>query len=320
MHKIRLSLAALLAALMLLVSPVLAQQTTPGSGLSISPVLSEFEIQPGQSKKHEITLKNITGGDILAQASVNDFSSDNETGNPRIITDPAKRTPNTIRDFVKGLQDVSLAKGEQTKTSVSLEIPAKTPPGAYYGIIRFKAVPTGTDSPKPGDVALTASVGTIVLITVPGNLREQVQLSEIHVYQGDNAGTFFLTKPDKTGIEIKNLGNGFAQPFGTIEVTDTFGKKVHSYQLNNTTPRATILPDSTRIFKNPLQNISKPGRYTVTANVAYGSGSVLVSKKTFWYVPLWLAAVLLAALLVLSAVTYRLYKSGRRGKRRISRR
>lgn len=321
MHKTRLALAVVLAPLLLLVvTSAFAQQTTPGSGLSISPVLSEFEIQPGQASKLDITLKNITGGDILAQAFVNDFTSDNETGNPQIITDTSKKNPSSIRDFVLGLEDIALAKGEQKKVTVTLQTAAKTPPGAYYGIIRFKAVPTGANSPQSGDVALTASVGTIVLITVPGDLREQVQLSGIHVYKGDNVGTFFFSQPDKVGIEIKNLGNGFAQPFGTVEITDTFGKKVHSYQLNNTSTRSTVLPGSSRILKNNIKDTNKPGRYTITANVAYGSGSVLVSKKTFWYIPIWLAITVLILLLVLSAATYRLYRRGRRGKRRLSRR
>ncbi|MBA3757482.1 hypothetical protein H0X09_01290 [Candidatus Saccharibacteria bacterium] len=316
-------LIVLLAAPALLFSSqrIGAQETSPGSGLGISPVLSEFNLKPGQADKLDINLRNITGGDIIAEATINDFVSDNESGNPRIITDPNKKSPNSIRDFVIGLEGASLAKGEQKKITVTLQAPDKIPPGAYYGIIRFKAVPvSGTSSSQPGAVALTASVGTIVLITVPGNLRDQIQLTNLFVYSNKKAGSFFTSKPNQAGIEVKNLGNGFAQPFGAIELTGNFNKKIFSYQLNNSTPRSSVLPGSTRIFKNDLKNINQPGRYTLTANIAYGSGSVLVAKKTFWYIPVWLAVVILLVLLFLIVATYRLYTGRTGGKRRFKKR
>src|SRR5205807_1977745 len=96
--------------------------------------------------------------------------------------------PNSIQPFVQGLQDVPLAKGQQKSFVVGLQIPQGTTPGAYYGVIRYRAVPAGTNAPGPGQVALTTSVGTIVLITVPGNIREQVQVAGIHVYHDDRDG------------------------------------------------------------------------------------------------------------------------------------
>ncbi len=296
--------------------PVSAQNTT-GSGLSISPTLFELSLKPTQSTNIDINLKNITVDDVNAKAFINDFTADNVTGNPKIITDPSAVSPHSIKRFVGGLADVPLKVGEQKKVSLTVTVPDGTAPGAYYGIIRYKAIPAGANAPAPGQVALSASVGSIVLVTVPGNLKEQIQVHDIHVYSGphgEHEGIVFFKKPTQVGVEIANLGNGFSQPFGTVEVKNMYGKTAYNYQLNNTQPRGNILPSSTRNFKNPIKNINQIGRYTVTANVTYGTGSqVLVYKKTFWYIPLWLAIIILAALIILVLIILRAFRSYRQG-------
>ncbi|OGL26478.1 hypothetical protein A2708_01465 [Candidatus Saccharibacteria bacterium RIFCSPHIGHO2_01_FULL_49_21] len=296
----RLALALVVLAALLFTAPALAQQDTSTSGISITPLLAEYTIKPGQADKLDITLKNVTSGDIIAQPFVEDFEADDRTGNPVIITDPNNRSPNSIKNFVSGLEDVPLAKGEQKTVTLAVQTPSNSPPGGYYGVIRYKAVPPNAPALEGGDVALSASVGTIVLITVPGTLTEQVELAGLHVYENDKEAIFFLKQPNKAGVEIKNLGNGFIKPFGTVEIRNMFGEVVYTYQLNDSNPRANILPDSSRIFVNDIKNISKPGRYTMTASVTYGTGGeILVGKKTFWYLPPWLVAIIVVVLLAL---------------------
>ncbi|HXY18352.1 MAG TPA: hypothetical protein VEH48_02970 [Candidatus Nitrosopolaris sp.] len=312
------------ASLLLLLSSmplVSAQATASGSGLSISPTLFEYTLTPGQSANLSITLKDATVGAIDAQAVVNDFVADGTTGNPKILTQPGASSPNSIKNFVYQLSNVPLNPGQQKIVTVGIHIPDGTAPGAYYGVIRYKAVPTGAAAPAPGQVALTASVGTIVLITVPGNLRTLVKLNSLHIYHGTQDGHFFLNKPDHIGVEIQNLGNGFIRPFGTVEVQNMFHREIDSFQFNNPKQLGNVLPNSTRIFTNAVSGISQPGRYTVSASVAYTSGgNVLTIKKTFWYIPTWLALTIAAILLILILLTIRLYVRYRRDARHSYRR
>lgn len=318
MLKIKRLLAGLLGLMLIaMATPLAGAQSTPtGSGLSISPTISEFTIKPGGSNSVTITLKNVTVGDVTAQGVVNDFESDNISGNPKIITDPNVQSPNSIKKFVSNLDNIPLKKGEQKNLIIALDVPKDTPPGAYFGILRFKAVPVGANAPAPGQVALTASVGSIVLITVPGNLREQVQLTAVHVYRGAHDSNLFFTRPDKIGVEIKNFGNGFEKPFGNVEIQNTFGKSVGSFQFNNPKQLGNILPNSARIFNTKTSLIKQPGRYKVTANVSYGSGSQVLSlTKTVWYIPAWLAIVIAAVILALLYLAFRAYRRYNRDKR-----
>ncbi|MGH7157293.1 MAG: hypothetical protein ACREGG_04255 [Candidatus Saccharimonadales bacterium] len=319
MLRIKRAVAAFLGLALLVFASgpfVAAQQAPSGSGLSISPTISQFTISPGGEKSLTLTIKNITVDDVTAQGVINDFTSDNSTGNPKILTDTNTTSPNSIKPFVVNLDNVPLKKGEQKNVIIALAVPKNTAPGAYYGIIRYKAVPASVAAPAPGQVALTASVGSIVLITVPGNLRHQLQLSAVHVYRGAHEGSLFFTRPNKIGVEVKNFGNGFEQPFGNVEVQNMFGKSVGNFQYNNPKQLGNVLPNSTRNFINNTNLIRQPGRYTITAHVSYGSGSqILTLSKTVWYIPAWLAIVIALVILALLFLAYRAYRRYKHSQR-----
>lgn len=301
-------------------APALAQQNTTtgngtGSGLSISPTRYDLQVSPGKNDVVKVTLRNISGTDIVAKAIVNDFEADGQTGEPRIITNKNKQIAQTIRTFLTNVSDIPLKKDESKSFDVNVKVPENAAPGAYYGIIRYEAVPQSqAEAANNGtiNVSLTASVGVVVLLTVPGNIQQQLQVLSVEAFsstQAKNSSAFFIKKPGAIGITLKNLGNGFATPFGTVNTTNMLGKQVSSYQLNNGDPRGVVLPNSTRTFKESIKGIQLPGRYTVTANVSYGSGGeVIISKANFWYVPVWLIVLLVALMAIIIAAVYVLYR------------
>jgi len=313
MLKRKLIVAALsLLTLAFSMQPIALAQAR-GSGLSISPTLTQLTLNPGESKTLTYQIRNATIGSINAVPSVEDFAADGTTGNPKLLTGPGQSSPYSIKNFVYQLDQVPLDPGVQKNISVGLHIPDGTAPGAYYGVITYKAVPTTGSASAPGQVSLTASVGSIVLITVPGKIYQQVQFSAIHIYRGSNDATLFFTKPDKIGIEIRNLGNGFVQPFGSVEVQDMFNKSVDTFQFNNPKQLGNILPKSTRIFTNSFTGVGGAGRYKVTASVSYGTGGdVLIMQKTFWYIPAWLAIIILLVVAVLLFLAYKAFTHHRR--------
>jgi len=303
--RLTIIVVTLLLAFVVTLQSVAAQNQVPGSGLSISPLHNDLALNPGESTKVEISLKNVTTSDVVAKAFILDFTSDNESGNP-VITDQSKHNPYSIGKFIQNLENVPLKVGEKKTTEFTISVPQNTTPGAYYGIVRYQAIPAeNAGEAGNGKVSLTASVGTLVLLEVKGNLVQKLHLNGIKAYKDNTEGTIFFNKPNKAGIELKNEGNNFAQPYGRVVVQDMFGNQVYSYEINSVQPRSTILPGSTRIFKDPIKNINKIGRYTITASVSYGNGSdVLVGKKSFWYIPVWLAIIIVAVILLLGYAIY----------------
>lgn len=318
--RIRKVVASLLTVglLVLPATPAIAQQAN-GSGLSISPTRTELSIKPGQAGTVSITLKNVTKGAVNAKAIVNDFEADNDTGEPKLITDDTKQSAASIRNFLLGLDDIPLKAGEQKDIVIPVQIPSDASPGAYYGVIRYQAIPVSDGSQGAGQVALTASVGSLVLIEVPGNITEKIQITSVKPYLNGTSGTIFTKKPNQVGIHIKNLGNSFAKPFGQVQIQNMSGKQVYSYELNNSTPRGNILPNAERTFKDDLKGVSTPGRYKIVANISYGSGGeVLNYTSTFWYLPTWLLILIGAIVLILIGAAVYLFK--RYNSRSIARR
>ena len=302
--------------LCMLTPSVTAQTTAPqtGSGLSISPTRNELTLEPGKSEKVTITLKNVTTGDLITRAQINDFESDNETGEPKLIVDTTKQSTSSVKPFVSGLVDTSLKAGDRKDVVITVKVPDDYPPGAYYGIVRYVAVPANREQTKDTQVALTASVGSLLLITVPGSITEKIQVPKVQVMRQGVTRRFFTQAPDQVSVTIRNLGNGFSKPFGKVTINGP-GGQAFSYELNATDPRSNILPNSTRIFKDAVKNIKKPGRYTVYANVSHGSGGeVLVTKTSFWYLPRWFMIAIVVLIAVLVAVIA--YFVTRRGKKR----
>ncbi len=284
-------------------------QDTSGSGLSVSPTRTELKIERGSTDKVEVNIRNVTRGPIVAKPLVSDFESDDATGEPRLYVEAEKRNSASISGFVSGLQDVPLEPGEDKNLTYTISIPQDAAAGGYYGAIVFRAVPANQAGPESGQVALTANVSSLVLIEVPGDITEQIQVNSVKSLKDDKAGSFFTTPPNKVAIAVQNNGNSFSKPFGTVSITDMSGKQVHSYELNNSTPRGNILPKSSRTFTDELKSISKPGRYTITANVSHGSGGEVITQKvSFWYLPVWLIITLLVLLGAVIGGAYYVYR------------
>lgn len=282
-----------------------------GSGLQLSPTRTDLTGQPGEQKPLSITLKNITQNEVTAQVFLNDFESDNITGNPQIIVDNRARTPYSLANMLKNFNDVDLKAGETKEIKLAIDIPANAAPGAYFGALRYAAVPKGqAQNPAERQVALTASVAHLVFVEVPGNINEQIQVENLKAQRNDKKGSFFLDVPDKAALSVKNLGNGFSRPFGKVSVSGPFGKEVHSYDVNNTDPRGIILPNSSRTFTDELKGVKMPGKYNLTASVAYGNGGeVITYKSSFVYMPLWAIIALIALIGVIAGGTYYVYRN-----------
>ena len=283
-----------------------AQEATQqgGSGLQLSPTRSEISGQPGESKTFKITLKNVTQGEVTAQAFLNDFESDNSSGTPQIIVDSTKaKTPYSLRDMIGDLQNVDLKAGETKEITHTINIPNNVAPGAYFGALRYAAVPVGQDTSSTSDrqVSLTASVAHLVFLEVPGDVVQKIQIESLAVMNDTTKKSVFFKAPNNAALTVKNLGNGFSRPFGKVVVTKG-SSEVYSYDVNNTDPKGIVLPNSSRTFTDGIKNVKTPGKYKITGSVAYGNGGEVVSyETTFWYLPAWFLGAIAFILVLLIA-------------------
>ncbi len=300
-----LVIPALLVAVFFLSTSLKAQEPTTGSGLKISPTRIEMEVERGQSEASDFSLENVTNLPINATIIINDFVTDEEgTGTPRLILNEESDLADaySIKNFVTIASEVKLIANEQAVVPFEVFIPESTNPGSYFGVIRAAAL--NTEEASGGtQVGLSASVGMIVLITVPGDTVELLTLKDIsiHLDSGDSR-SLFETGPNNVHISLNNEGNIITKPFGKVIITNWSGSTVYEYELNNAQPRGNVLPGSFRTFIDEIENVGSFGKYRVQANIAYGpsGGSVITVETSFWVIP-WKA--ILTGLTALIAVT-----------------
>lgn len=196
------------------------------------------------------------------------------------------------------LSDIAIPANKAKMVDVVISVPKGAQPGGYFGAIRF--APTTPDS--GGQVNLSASVASLILMTVPGPAVEKMSLSNFDIQQDGKTNSRFAT-PDNLQVlaRFENKGSVQLGPFGKISVLQG-DKVVYSADFNIDNPRDMVLPDSARRWEVPLKNIGTFGNYTVKATFTYGSKNQTIEvSKSFWVIPqaLIIAAVVGVVVLIL---------------------
>lgn len=297
-------LSGLVGAFILLIGatvPVAAATNSSGNGLKISPVVTNITINPGQSQVVPVYVQNVTNATVTLQVVVNDFTAGNdENGTPNLLLDPNQYAPtHSLKRLVGPVSNVTLQPGQQQTVNVTVAVPQGAAGGGYYGAIRF--APVGTNG--NANVSLQASVASLVLVRVPGNIVDNLKLVSLDTRSsGTNDSTQVLFTNNNTvyGVaRFQDLGNVQEQPFGKI-LLEQNGKQLASYEINNETPRGNVLPGSIRRFAIHVDHLGLIGKYTLVGNFGYGTdGQLLSGQTTFYVVPLGLivAVVVLLALI-----------------------
>lgn len=292
-----------------------------GNGLRVSPVRTDLTVNPGKTQTLTITVTNVTSLPATLQTVVNDFiANPNETGNPSIILDPTKFAPNhSLKRFVGPVGDFTLAPGQQKGVVITINVPANAAGGGYYGAIRF--APAGSLGGNP-NISLAGSVGSLILLKVPGNIKEQLSIAGFDARVNDSPNNFFTSNKNITAnIRFQNLGNIQEEPFGKVLLKNRNGKILATYEVNSQDPPGNVLPDSIRRFSVPVNGVGKFGQFKLEGNFGYGSGGQLLSASTtFYIIPLSLIIAAVALILLIIFLIFGLPRLIRNYNRRILRR
>lgn len=271
-----------------------------GQALEIAPPLITLNVNPGQTIHTQLNLRDVSSGNLVVTAQVNDFVAAGEDGTPKILLDTTQASPFSLKDWVSPIPQMLMKPREIRNLPITFNIPANASPGGHYGVIRFSAVPPEL---KGTGVSLSASLGALVLMTVSGNIKDQISIQEFSASKGGKTSSLFESAPINFEERLKNTGNSLEQPAGQVTVTDMFGKKIATVNVN--LPPRYILPDSTRKFSQPLDssvigNKKLFGRYHATLNLKYGAGNkqTLTSSLSFWVIPYRLMGAIIVILIV----------------------
>ena len=271
--------------------------------LKVSPVRSDIKINPGQKKTVETIVTNLTDKEILIKAVTNDFIAGDERGTPALILDENEFAPtHSLKRFLGPIGNVKIPAGEAKSINVDITVPKDAQAGGYFGAVRF--APSAPDD--GGQVNLSSSVASLILLRVPGDVVEKLDLTDFEVQQGGAVKAFFSSSNDlQASFRFQNSGNVQLGPFGKISVTNDLkdDELVYDTDFNTEDQRDVVLPDSARRWDVPLKEIGSFGKYTVSATFTYGEKNQTVeAKQSFWVIPWAVIISVIVAVLILIAI------------------
>jgi len=298
------SLAVVFAAFLVGTTPSAYAATDIGAaaqGLQVSPAITNLNAVKGNTYLVKVSILNVTAHSLQVTGTVGDFGAKDETGTPKILTaeqDSDLGSSASFRAWTGTIGGITLAAKTSQMVTIPVTVPDTAEAGGHYGIITFTGAQPNINGQEIGQVA---SIGSLVLVRVAGQITEQLKLDSFYVTHNGRQTGFVQNGPLDIVTRFQNTGNVHVAPTGIITVKNMLGGTTASLALTN--KPGNILPDSIRRFDQTLKNKWLFGKYSLTLNATYGeSGKSIVASTSFWAIPYKLIAVVVVALALLIVV------------------
>jgi hypothetical protein len=212
-------------------SATVSAQGVSAIDIGVSPPTTYFHIEPGKKKSLSITLEQKGTLTLEITPSLVDFSSDGETGQPRLdisskfkyltLALPQSTTPGNTTSF-------TLDPGKKKNVQLTLDIPSTAAEGEFPLTILFKATPDYSNSIEQPGSEVSAIVGSnlIVVISTTDRDRSNLTLDEIKTLKViDNLMPISFT------LFAKNSGHNATTASGSAQITNWQDKVVAEFPI-----------------------------------------------------------------------------------------
>jgi hypothetical protein len=291
LHRIKPCLLLLpsIAGLLAFVAPPALADPLP---VAINPTRLEFTAAAGGHIESSFKLWNGTDEFLPVHLQAVDVGPQDEEGHAAV---EGEQAANSLKAWVTPEHpDLNVAARQEITLPFSLDVPANADPGSHWGAIVAVTAPAAGG----GGAAVQVRTGTILLVRVLGNAKEELTLDSL------TAPRLAESPPIAVEARFRNEGTVHEAPLGTIEVRNMLGWLVATATL----PVRNVLPGAVRKSEVPVGDGLWLGRYTVSLHATYGdAGAPLAAERTVWVVP-WRTQgwkVALAILLIAVVIRHR---------------
>ncbi|OGY60214.1 MAG: hypothetical protein A3H06_01330 [Candidatus Colwellbacteria bacterium RIFCSPLOWO2_12_FULL_44_13] len=256
--------------------------------LSISPLNFEVNGNPGEKISNIVRIYNDTESVMSVEMTVQDFVAAGEKGEV-LVKEAGEETGYGLAKWV-GLTPASFSLAPRSSQMVefTIDVPISAEPGGHYASIL--ASTGGTPGEGSSGVGVVQKIGSLLLLNVAGEVREDMSVLEFTVPEFSEYG------PETITARFSNEGTVHLKPRGFVLVKNMLGGEIARVDL----PQLNVLPNSVRKVDIPLEQGGQFGRYEATLAAIYGATNEPVSAVTvYWVIPWKALAVIGAIILVL---------------------
>lgn len=212
-------------------------------GVSVSPARYELSGDKGTVVYGEFTVVNQSNVDQVYGTSVENFTAQGETGIP-LFTKEKK----DIAAWIQIDRTITVAKNEKKTVDFSIIIPENAEAGGHFGAVFLYSDPGESGE---SNVSIGTKVGMLVLLKVNGDIKLGGDIKDFSANSPTDTDikqkAFFTELPINFTYRFTNSGNDRVNPYGVIDITNTFG--MSSAKLSANPGQGNVLPQSTRKFE-----------------------------------------------------------------------
>jgi len=268
------------------------------NALTISPVRLEISGDPGQTLSEKMVLINENNATETFYSSFANFEAQGESGSPAFV-----EPKDDLGTWISTISTITLKGGESKTVPFTVTIPKNAEPGGHFATIFW-----GTGPNKPGEIAIGAKMGLLILLSVNGDAKEDTGFLNFNTV---NKQFWYSTLPVSFEYRFRNDGGDRIKPQGPITIRDTIFLPTKSLDANPS--NGNILPGSTRKFQVDWINYTRAndyvapvgffkkfwsdvsyqwenfavGLYSARLNVAYGTSGEHAKGTVFFFVFPW---------------------------------
>lgn len=287
--------------------------------VSAATVIPRFEISgdPGQVLAGSVKLYNEEKSSKTYFISFQNFLSQDELGNPTFT-----ERKEDLATWLVGPETITIGSGQALDVPIKIYIPRNADHGGHFAAVFFQTNPP--NSKEPGQLGLSAKLGSLVLLTVNGNF---VQGATIIDFATKAHQRIFTYLPVSFYYRFQNTGENYLKPVGDVIISNTIGRSTKILPANPID--GGVLPKSIRRFEtvwthnlasaddkvNPTLPVAPKGfwdtvkyqwqnfalgKYTATLKVVYGSKQLMSSNAsyTFYVIPWQLLLVIIIGAII----------------------
>lgn len=275
------------------------------SALTISPARLEVSGNPGETVSNEIVITNDSENTITLYTSSEDFEASGETGTPRFV-----KNTDSLSTWVKTAPSFTLAPNERKILPFTINIPNNADPGGHFAAL---FIGTNPGDQSDGQVLIGTKLGTLVLLTVKGEIVAKGGINDFTIIDG---GGLITSSPKEFVYRFSNDGQDRINPIGKVTIRNTLGVTTDILDANPT--QGNILPKSIRKFsieytkdpidmsffgivKHQMSNFAL-GYYKATLDVKFGE-SLTDRRSVSYFVFPWQMLIIATALFYLIFIT-----------------
>ncbi len=283
------------------VRSIFAQQAI-SSATAIPPRL-EVELAPGQTIEKELKVRNETDSQQYYGVNVDDFIVADSAGTPVPVSETISGRW-SLKSWIKIVSAVPVDAKSTQVVKLKITAPVNAMPGGHYAMITYQPNP----DQKVGDLKKTGSllgqrVGTLVYVTVPGDIHQKAVLQYFKTSPFNEMG------PVEFSGLVENNSDVHIAPKGEVIIKDMFGKIVSRIPAET----GNIFPDVSKTLTLSWPQKWGYGRYSASLNLAYGTaGGIITATIFFWLFPIRGVIYILTLIIALLTIVIILNKRNKK--------